>query len=231
MAAVKLQDQVCAMLRDDILACRLPPGAELREQALAAQLGVSKSPVREALLRLAQERLVTIRPRQGYHVAPVSLPEAAEVLELRGVLELACLRGTAARATRERRLAVERAAEFDGAEDFITYNRAFHIGLAECCGNARLAQATATAIAQSDRFVQLSLGMLERRDPEQLVAEHAALAAAVVAGQGRTATRLLRHHLEAAERRVLAALGKLAKAAASGVTAGEAPSWTTHPNG
>ena len=229
---MKLQDHVCATLRDDILACRLLPGAQLREQALATQLGVSKSPVREALLRLAQERLVTIRPRQGYQVAPASLAEAADVLELRRVLELACLRGATTRATPARRIAIEQAAAFDGAaEDFIAYNRAFHTRLAGCCGNVRLAQAASSAIAQSDRFVHLSLGMMENRDPERLVAEHVALAAAVVAGDGRTATRLLRHHLEAAERRVLDALGKIAKAASSGVTAGGTSPWTKHPIG
>jgi len=227
---VKLQDHVCATLRDDILACRLLPGAELREQTLAARLGVSKSPVREALLRLAQERLVAIRPRQGYHVVPVSLPEAAEVLELRRVLELACVRGAASRATAAQRESIARAARFEGGSDaFISYNRLFHTRLAECCGNARLAQAAAGAIAQSDRLVQLSLGTLENRDPVRLVAEHADLAAAVLAGDGRAATRLLRHHLEAAEHRVLDALGKLAGAAASGVIGEETGSWTRRP--
>ena len=225
-----LQDHVCTTLRDDILACRLQPGAELREQALAARLGVSKSPVREALLRLAQERLVTVRPRQGYQVAPVSVREAADVLELRRVLELACVRETAKRAAPARRAAVVQAARHDGGRDaFIAYNRNFHITLAAACGNPRLAEAAASAIAQSDRFVHLSLGTLENRDPELLVAEHAALADAVVAGDGRGATRLLRAHLEAAERRVLDALGKLKKAATSGIATEEPTPWTTQP--
>lgn len=229
---MKLQDHVCATLRDDILACRLRPGAELREQVLAARLGVSKSPVREALLRLAQERLVTVRPRQGYHVATVSLAEAADVLELRRILELACARGTTARASRAQRESIVRAATFAGDEaDFIAYNRGFHTRLASSCGNARLAQAAASAIAQTDRLVHLSLSMLQRRDPERLVAEHAALAEAVLAGDGRTATRLLRSHLEAAERRVLDALKELSRAAASGLTAEGASSWTTLPSG
>ncbi len=227
---MKLQDHVCATLRDDILACRLRPGAELREQALAARLGVSKSPVREALLRLAQERLVTVRPRQGYHVATVSLAEAADLLELRRVLELACVRGTVARASRSQRQTIVHAAAADDA-DFIAYNRDFHIRLAGGCGNARLAQAAASAIAQTDRLVHLSLGMLQGRDPERLVAEHAALAASVLAGDGRTAARLLRIHLEAAERRVLDALKQSSKAAASGLAAEEASPWTAQPSG
>lgn len=227
---MKLQDHVCATLRDDILACRLRPGAQLREQALAARLGVSKSPVREALLRLAQERLVTIRPRQGYQVAPVSLAEAADLLELRRVLELACLRGTIARAGRAQRESILRATAF-ADDDFIAYNRGFHTRLAEGCGNGRLAQAASGAIAQTDRLVHLSLGMVQNRDPERLVSEHIALADAVLAGDGRTATRLLRSHLEAAERRVLNALERLSKAAPSGLTAEDTVSWTILPNG
>ena len=229
---MNLQHQVCATLRDDILACRLSPGTELREQALAARLGVSKSPVREALLRLAHERLVTIHPRQGYRVTPVSLSEAADLLELRRVLELACISRTAARASRAQREAIGHAARFGAeADDFIFYNRAFHTRLAASCGNRRLAEAAASAIAQTDRLVHLSLNMIEDRDPERLVAEHAELAGAVSDGGGRTATRLLRAHLEAAERRVLDALDKRSKAAASGVIAGGASTCTPCPTG
>lgn len=225
---MKLQDQVCATLREDILACRLRPGAELREQVLATRLNVSKSPVREALLRLAQERLVTIRPRQGYQVATVSLAEAADLLELRSVLELACLHGTLARASRAQREAVAHACEFEG-NDFIAYNRQFHTRLAGSCGNARLAQAAATAIAQTDRLVHLSLGTITNRDPARLVTEHRALAEAVAVSDARTAKRLLRGHLEAAERRVLDGLTKALKAAPSDLASEEIP-WTTLPS-
>ena len=62
-------------LREEILACRLSPGADLREQELASRFQVSKSPVRDALLRLEREQLVTIAPRQGYRVAPISLSD------------------------------------------------------------------------------------------------------------------------------------------------------------
>lgn len=214
---MRLQDDICSTLREDILACRLPPGMQLREQALAARLGVSKSPVREALLRLAQERLVSIRPRQGYQVTPVPLSAAAELLELRRVLELACVRAAAKRATPAQREALQQAADFNGdADGFIAYNRHFHSVLAGCCGNARLAQAAAAAVAQVDRLVHLSLGMLQGRSPHHLVIEHAELAAAVAVGDTRLAARLLRVHLETAERRILEALRRTTEAAASG---------------
>lgn len=219
---MKLQDHVCATLREDIIACRLRPGAELREQALATRLNVSKSPVREALLRLAQEQLVTIRPRQGYHVARVSLTEAADLLELRRVLELACLRGTFAHATRAQREAVVHASTLENdADDFIAYNREFHSRLASSCGNGRLAQAAVSAIAQTDRLVHLSLGMLENRDPARLVIEHGALAETVAVGDARTAKRLLRDHLVAAESRILDGLTKVLKVAPSGLAVEE----------
>ncbi|MGI4951491.1 MAG: GntR family transcriptional regulator [Janthinobacterium lividum] len=214
---MRLQDDICSTLREDILACRLPPGTELREQALAARLGVSKSPVREALLRLSQERLVSIQPRQGYRVTPVPLTAAAELLELRRVLELACVRAAASRAGAAQREALCRAADYSGdADGFIAYNRRFHSALAGCCGNARMAQAATDAVAQGDRLVHLSLGMLQGRNPDRLVAEHIELAAAVAEGDGRRAVRLLRVHLETAERRILDALRRTTDAAASG---------------
>jgi DNA-binding GntR family transcriptional regulator len=212
---VKLQDDICGTLREDILSCRLLPGTELREQALAARLGVSKSPVREALLRLAAERLVSIRPRQGYQVTPVSVASAADLLQFRAVLELAAVRGAARAATAAQRAALLDAARYEGGADgFIAYNRRFHAALAACCGNALLARATTDTIAQADRLVYLSLHALQGRDPQRLVAEHAELAAAVAVGDARAAVRKMREHLGAAERRILDALKRLGPTAA-----------------
>ena len=73
-----LRVDIYQKLREEILSCELPPGADLREQNLAARFSVSKSPVRDALLRLERERLVTISPRQGYRVAPVSVADARD---------------------------------------------------------------------------------------------------------------------------------------------------------
>src|SRR6187200_1169839 len=86
-----LRDSVYSRLRGEILACRLAPGEELREQELAARFEVSKQPVREALLRLERERLVTVVPRQGYRVNPVSLADARDLLRFRLALEPACV--------------------------------------------------------------------------------------------------------------------------------------------
>ena len=71
-----LRDNVYHSLRSDILSCRLPPGGEIRESELAERYEVSRQPVREALLRLEREHLVTVQPRQGYRVNPISLGDA-----------------------------------------------------------------------------------------------------------------------------------------------------------
>ena len=69
---------VYTQLRREILSCDLAPGSKIFEQELAERLGVSKSPVREALLRLQEQNLVDVQPRSGYRVRPISLSEAGD---------------------------------------------------------------------------------------------------------------------------------------------------------
>ena len=82
-----LRDNVYESLRADILSCRLAPGDDVREQDLALRYAVSRQPVREALLRLEREHLVTVQPRQGYRVNPISLSDARDLLRFRLALE------------------------------------------------------------------------------------------------------------------------------------------------
>ena len=205
-----LRDDLYAAIRTSILDCRLLPGAELREQALAGQYGVSKAPVRDALLRLEQERLVRVRPRQGYQVAPVSVGEARDLLRFRAVLEPACAIAAARDAEDALLEALETLARSGLTDGFVAYNRRFHAALADAGGNRRMALATHDLVAQADRLVQVSLDAIQGRDPERLVMEHVAIAAALRARDGRRAARLVRDHLAAAERRILAALQRRA---------------------
>jgi len=80
---VLLRDNVYNSLRSDILMCRFLPGDDMREQELAERYAVSRQPVREALLRLEREHLVTVQPRQGYRVNPISISDARDLLRLR----------------------------------------------------------------------------------------------------------------------------------------------------
>src|ERR1700759_4155963 len=95
-----LRDRVYRTLRDAILTCEFQPGLELREQILAERYRVSRSPIRDSLLRLEHEKLVTVLPRQGYRVNPISWSDGEDIFGLRLVIEPACA-AAAARADEE----------------------------------------------------------------------------------------------------------------------------------
>lgn len=199
-------------LREEILACRLAPGADLREQELASRFQVSKSPVRDALLRLEREQLVTIAPRQGYRVAPISLSDARDLLRLRSVLECASAAEAAREAGGAELASLDRFRSFRPShwlEGFAGYNREFHCALARASGNRRMSALTCELIEQTRRLVHVSV-QAEPRRTAPLVAEHAAIIDAVQARDGRRASALLRTHIAAAERRVAGALSRAA---------------------
>ena len=96
-----LRETVYEQLRADMISCKLAPGAEIREAELAARFDMSKSPVRDALMRLEREGLVITLPRQGYRVAPVSLSDVLDMFHLRAALERACIERIVLRASDE----------------------------------------------------------------------------------------------------------------------------------
>jgi GntR family transcriptional regulator, rspAB operon transcriptional repressor len=202
-----LRDNVYESLRSDILTCRLAPGDDMREQELAERYAVSRQPVREALSRLAREHLVTVQPRQGYRVNPISLSDARDILRFRLALEPACVAEAIEHANDDELKALDRFRQFSGDhEAFIAYNRAFHAALAEASGNRRMAAALCDLIAQADRLVRVSIANVADHNPSELVAEHAALIDAMQRRDGRSAARLIKAHISRTEKRVLPAL-------------------------
>jgi DNA-binding GntR family transcriptional regulator len=200
-------------LREEILACELPPGADLREQNLAARFSVSKSPVRDALLRLERERLVTIAPRQGYRVAPVSVADARDLFRLRSVLETASVVEGARTAPDEALAALDRFRSFREKGypgGFLAYNREFHCALARLSGNERMSTAACELVDQMHRLIRVSVDSIEERKPSGLVLEHVRIIEALQRRDGRRAAALLRRHIGAAERRVARALERAA---------------------
>jgi DNA-binding GntR family transcriptional regulator len=205
-----LRDNVYDAVRADILACRLAPGEELREQDLAERYEVSRAPVRDALLRLESERLVTIHPRKGSSVTSISLTDARDLFQFRLFLEPACASAAAENAPSDILQDLDRFRLLPEGDDFIEYNRAFHTALAEASGNRRMAAATMDLIDQAERLVRMSLASIKGLDHARMVEEHAAVIDALQRRDGRTAARLLRDHIVKAERRVLAALTRSA---------------------
>ena len=205
-----LRENIYDALRGDILVCRLSPGSDVLEQELAARYGVSRQPVREALLRLEQERLVTVRPRQGYKVNSISVSDARELFGFRLALEPSCAALAAEHASEVTLADFDRFRSLARGSDFIVHNRDFHVELAEASGNGRMASVARELIEQADRLVRASVLTLEDRDPTQVVAEHAAIVDALQARDKRRVKRLIHGHITRARRRVLAALSRSA---------------------
>lgn len=204
-----LREKVYDQLREDMISCRLAPGTEIRESELAVRFGVSKSPVRDALMRLEREALVITLPRQGYRVAPVSLADVQDMFHLRDALERACVERIVRRAGDEELAQLDRFRRFSGNTwdgGFVAYNREFHRALARAAGNARMRDHLIDLIDQMERAVTLSLSSLKQNNPQSLVDEHCDIIDALQARQASRAQRLVSRHVAEAGKRVMQAL-------------------------
>lgn len=189
------------ILRREIVAARIPPGARLTEPELTARYGIGKASLRVALGRLRQEGFVTSIPRQGYLVAPVTLRDVEEVFALRLALEPLAARLAAGRVDRARLEALERAcrtpiagdipAQIDG---FLNANRAFHIAIAEAAGNRRLLRALSELMDEMTRLVALGFGAEGARP--NIEHDHRGLIEHLARGDGDAAEALARRHVE-----------------------------------
>lgn len=196
-------------MRRDILSCRLAPGAELREQDLALRFGTSKSPVRDAMQKLEREGLVEIAPRQGHRVAPVSMADAGDLIDLRQVLEAAALRLATERAAERDLTALDRFREGDttSVRAFADYNRAFHSELARLSGNARIAAELARLMEGYERMCVLSLS--DPSGPDwwaRPLADHNAIIDALQARDAAQAQLASRRHAAWSEAAILRGL-------------------------
>ena len=126
-SAQSLTDRAYAALEEMIVTLRLPPGAVVSEAALSEQLGIGRTPIREALQRLARERLVIVLPRRGIVVSEVDVSSQLRLLEVRREIERLVARSAARQASDEERLQfAELAASFEAAartDDEVTFMR------------------------------------------------------------------------------------------------------------
>jgi len=139
------------------------PGERIRVDKLCAQIGVSRTPVREALVALEREGLVRTVPGRGYFVREISFREALDAYQLRIILEPLAT-ALAARRIRDAELPVLRelaSVSTDGSEESITEaverNREFHVRIAQASGNARLAEIMADLMDDTERLLYIEL--------------------------------------------------------------------------
>jgi DNA-binding GntR family transcriptional regulator len=208
-----LWQRVHEFLREEILADRLPPGTELQEAALAASLGVSRGPVREALGRLSAEGLVMIRPRNGAVVRSFSRDEFIEAYQVREALETFALRLAVPRITNEELSALDdlldrmvEQAEAEDAHSFFNTNAAFHEAMVEASGNRRLDEMHRQLLRQLGRYHMRSLAL--RGNLQESIDEHRAIVRAIRARDVELAIALLAEHIHIPLRRLESASQK-----------------------
>lgn len=204
-----LRESIYEQLRTDILKCRIPPGGDIREAELAERFQVSKSPVRDALMRLEREGLVITIPRQGYRVTPISLADVEDMFHLRAALERACMERIVRRASDEDLATLEPYREFnpkDWEGGFVDYNRSFHRHLAHLAANARMRDQLGELIDQMERAVLVSINNIKHGSPATVVAEHGRLIDALQERKSRRAEKIAEDHINAAARRVTDAI-------------------------
>lgn len=198
-----LPEQIAARLSERIVAGDYPPGQRILEQAVSAEFGVSRGPVREALRLLEKDGLVTILPRRGAQVTALTVEEVREIFDIRAVLNglrdrliaedpqrasaLGVLEQTVARLTRLAR-------DPQAGEDYVETVFRLNNFLNQAVPNRRLRAILASLSLQTLRYSRLGLSTPERR--RQSVRHWQRLVKAVREGDGEQAQRI-------AERRVL----------------------------
>jgi DNA-binding GntR family transcriptional regulator len=156
---LRASDQAYELLLERILDLRIPPGAVVNEQQLAAEIGLGRMPVREALARLAGDRLITVMPRRGTVVTALSLHEVLDLFEAREAIECAVARIAAQRASDEdiaalRALITSADAARDDAQAlaFLLDDHEIHSALVEMAGNPMLQDAAERVLKHNLRF-------------------------------------------------------------------------------
>ncbi|HXH98615.1 MAG TPA: GntR family transcriptional regulator [Gaiellaceae bacterium] len=204
-----LWERVYDHLRTAILEGQLEPGTELAEVALSEELGVSRGPIREAIGRLASEGLVTVRPRRGAVVRPLSKEEFLELYQVREALELMAVKLAVPRLTDaefEELAALNREMEEHAKRGEVTRffdaNLAFHERLLEACGNKKLQELYRQLLGQLGRYRMRSLSL--RGNMQRSVSEHATILRAARRGDAERAARLMSEHIRVPQRRLKA---------------------------
>lgn len=197
---VSVTDRVHRLLRAAIIGVRLAPGTPISENSLCRQFSISRSPVRAAIQRLAEEGLVDVSPQRGSYVAALHMDQMHDSHFVRRSLEVALLRETAPRWTPEmtaqmrRVLGEQESALADcDADRFLELDETFHRTLAQLSGRAGVWAAIHTAYTALVRFHYYWAQMDRLAD---VVREHGAVVDALERGDSAGAEAALAEHLD-----------------------------------
>jgi len=228
-------------LRQEIVSFVLVPGEDLDEATLVGRLGVSRTPVREALVRLAAEGLVQLVPNRGARVAPMGWNDIREHLEAfdvsqRLVTRWAALRRTDAQIERidAERKAFETAFRQDDPGAMLDINFRFHAAIGDACRNTQLQRFYLQQLTADLRIARLAMTnecfpseRAYRDHVNNIVREHRGLVEAIRDRDADRAEELARSHADLARKRVSESLTQTITPAMQ-VRLGEPPATTDH---
>ena len=196
----KRSDQLREAIEEKIAMGEFPPGMRLDEAPLLAEFGVSRTPLREALIQLASLGLVDIRPRRGAIVAEVSPQRLIEMFEVMAELEAMCARLAARRMTEDEQRAIlaahkacKVAADSRSADAYYYANEKFHFAIYAASHNAYLAEHARALHRKLRVYRRLQLRVRDRIGNSY--AEHDGVVSALLAGDSELTAERLRNHI------------------------------------
>ncbi|MGA0540581.1 GntR family transcriptional regulator [Neotabrizicola sp. VNH66] len=194
-------DQVYELLRRSIIMLEIQPGAPIVEKDICADLGMSRTPVREAVQRLAEEGLVNVIPHSGTYVSGISFQVAEEGFVIRRALEIESVRRAAKNYTEEAGAELDaimarmrHLIETGQLDQYLDEDDTLHAALARLSGMPRIWKFITMAKVHLDRMRQLSAPVPGHL--AMVTEQHAAIVAAVRAGKPDQAELAMRIHLE-----------------------------------
>jgi DNA-binding GntR family transcriptional regulator len=199
-------------IKDGILGNEYPPGYQVLEADLAEALGMSRTPIREAIVRLENEGLVEIIPRQGMRVVSLSASDMKEIYEVLTALETMAVDLLARRNLTEMDLVpleaalteMDKALENDNLDAWAEADSRFHFSLIELCGNARLATMVHQVSDQAHRARMITRRL--RPKPTKSNVEHRAVLDAIRRGDWEGARQIHYDHRMRASETLLSVL-------------------------
>jgi len=208
--AVLLRDKAYQLIKQKIVTLEYDFGQQLVAGTVSADVGIGRTPVREALQKLAEERLVIIIPRRGMYVSTISAWELARLIEVRTMLEVFCTRRAAERASegeleelRRFFVGAERLARERRHVELLRADRRFHERIVAILDNPFLTEQAARVYDQLARTWFLSFRRRSRAEVLSTIQEHRAIIAALGQHSPEAAERAVLAHLEQYRRRVM----------------------------
>ena len=196
-----LREIVYEELKRQILVGEIAPGTRIMEFELAEDMGVSRTPVREAIRKLEKEGLVTIEPRRGAYASDISIKDMVDVLEVRQMLEGMAASMAAQKVTEEEKLdfveansAYKNAVKKGNIEEIIRYDELFHQLIVSYSGNKTLNQLLSQVQELALRFRYIYYDDFSRY--ENMPVEHEEIEEAIISGDTQKAKVVAEEHVE-----------------------------------